>query len=212
MKQRTTPFHVQAFAGAGGSGKDYLAKALVARNPRIRVAPSFTRAAYAEYDRSKEGGTGVKSEAAGLKMPPAEFGAFQTWIYQYYLRAAGDWVRECRKDPEVDVAILARSPLDYLAYIEATVQPECYNSRILRNKAKEFCLVHNLRLVYFPHNAPWYGKDTQDGFRKVDPKKDGEFDMNLCSLMAEFKVPGTVYLDSFVLEDRITAVENALSS
>lgn len=201
---------VIAFTGAGGSGKSVVAEALKAfYQDRIAIAPSFTRMAYADAAKV---GLRARTEESARSMTDEDFGRFQVFVFESYLKRASEFIRHMSLEKGVETILLERSPFCYLAYITTLVMPGYYHTPSLLRQARSFMTKYDPHVVYFPHNSPWYkeGK-THDGMRQPDPKKDHDWDISLLSTLCAEKLKKVTYLDTWDLNQRVSAIVSILA-
>lgn len=198
---------VLTFAGVGGSGKSLVSKELKKfYGDSIACAPSFTREGYAT---ARSIGLTVPNEAAALALSAEDAGSFQTFLLENFLAKARNFIKVSRCDPKVKAIVFERSPFDHLAYIRTQVLVGNYHTPTLNKKIESFQKQVAPHVVYFqpPEQAPWYtAASLTDGFRKVDPKKNYELDVELVSQLALFKPAASTYFTTYDLNQRVNAV------
>lgn len=198
---------VLTFAGVGGSGKSMVSKELKRfYGERIACAPSFTREGYAT---ARSVGLHVPNEAAALALSAEDAGTFQTYLLENFLAKARNFIKVSKCDPKVKAIVFERSPFDHLAYIRTQVLSGNYHTPTLNKKIESFQKQVVPHLVYFqpPERAPWYSQAAlADGFRKVDPHKNYELDVELVSQLALFKPASSTYFSTYDLNERVNAV------
>lgn len=201
---------VITFTGTGGSGKTAVAEVLKGYyKERIAIAPSFTRMAYTDAAKA---GLRVKTEASAMTMSDEDFGTFQVFVFESYLKRATEFIKHMTLEPGVETILLERSPFCYLTYISTLVMPGYYHTPSLLRQARAFMAKHDPHVVYFPHNSPWYkeGK-TNDGLRKVDPKKDHDWDVSLLAFLCAEKLKQVTYLDTWDLNQRVATIVSIIT-
>lgn len=203
---KTSPI-VLTFAGVGGSGKSLVSKELKKfYGDKIACAPSFTREGYAT---ARTVGLSVPNEAAALALSAEDAGTFQTYLLENFLAKARSFIKVSKCDPNVKAIVFERSPFDHLAYIRTQVLVGNYHTPTLNKKIESFQKQVDPHLVYFqpPEHAPWYRQAAiADGFRKIDPRKNYELDVELVSQLALFKPARATYFFSYDLNARVNQV------